>query len=155
MFRLALSFLALGLVALAVPFPTSANEERTRVDTRIFLGNKPAPCYEASVPNCGQTVPVHSVVHDKARVSSYGPPPTGTVTFAFFNDLDCRGNPVLIEVVPVQLTNSPTVSIANSSSNGPLEPGDYSYRALYNPDAAAQASGLGDVPGDCEQLRVK
>ena len=147
--------LATVLVGMIFVGTASAHGERPEVDTRIFLGNKPAPCYEASVPNCGQTVPVHSVVHDKARVSSYGPPPTGTVTFAFFNDLDCRGNPVLIEVVPVQLTNSPTVSIANSSSNGPLEPGDYSYRALYNPDAAAQASGLGEVPGDCEQLRVK
>jgi hypothetical protein len=118
------------------------------------------------VPSCtvagceGQVAPSGSVVQDKATVTSEtsGPDPdrtpTGSVEFAFFaGDLRCGGSPSTVQTSI--LSGSRRVTTADSADTGPLAPGNYSYKAVYLPDAAAKALGLGSAAADCEQLLVQ
>jgi hypothetical protein len=73
--------------------------------------------------------------HDTANLTvsgGGGAGPTGNVTYSFFNTLDCSGaNTTSIGTVGGTAA-SPTVG--NSASTGPLEPGNYSYHAVYSGD---------------------
>ncbi len=113
------------------------------------------PCFEGTWPCNGQVAQAGSVVHDLATITSSvtGSTPTGKVTFArFVGDLHCTTKPFSLESVAV--SGSGRVATAESSNIGPLVPGDYSYKAVYFPDAAAKKLGFKTKPANCEQLRV-
>ena len=149
-------FLVMSAVGLMMIPSALAHDGRTKVDTRIFFGNAMAPCYDGSGDNCGQYVPVGSIVYDMAKVSSYSSSitPSRTVTFMFYNNLNCRDQSAFKETVPLAASSIASLTKAVSSKNGPLAAGHYSYRAVYNPDGAAVGLGLTRTPGDCEQLAV-
>ena len=72
-----------------------------------------------------------SSAYDTATVSGLagGPVPTGTVTYEYFTNITCNGTPAA--------SVAPTMSggnVPNSSTEGPLTPGSYSFEATYNGD---------------------
>ena len=90
------------------------------------------------------SVAIGSSVTDQATVSGTGAgTPTGTVTFTFFSNATCSG------------TGSPagtgtlSAGVANSSSEGPLTAGSYSFQATYNGDTNYLTS-----TGACEPFTV-
>jgi len=90
------------------------------------------------------TVPLGSVVHDSATVSGQvnGFPITGTVTYNFFKNGACDGDPFSSEDKAVG---------SESSSTGSLAAGSYSYNAKYNGDGNYTASPV----SACEPFRVE
>jgi hypothetical protein len=93
------------------------------------------------------TVPHGSTVHDSALVSgsSSSFAPTGTVTFRWFTNDDCKGDGVA--------AGSATIvnNVAHPSSNeGPLEAGGYAFKASYKGDDNYEGS-----IGSCERLKVE
>jgi hypothetical protein len=68
--------------------------------------------------------------HDTATVTrASGIPPTGTVTYRFFTNGDCRS--------PASTTQTVTPAgglVPNSASTGPLGAGSYSFQATYSGD---------------------
>jgi uncharacterized repeat protein (TIGR01451 family) len=97
--------------------------------------------------NVVTSVPLGSVVHDVASVSSgnASSTPTGDVTFTFFTNGTCTG-----EGSPAGTVALDANGVAKpSSSEGPLQAGDYSFRASYGGDGNFVGS-----TGDCEPLTV-
>jgi hypothetical protein len=93
------------------------------------------------------TVPHGSTVHDSALVSGSSPsfPPTGTVSFRWFTNDECKGKSVA--------AGSATIvnNVAHpSSSQGPLEAGGYAFKATYKGDDNYDGS-----VGPCERLKVE
>jgi hypothetical protein len=85
----------------------------------------------------GGIAPVDSIVHDSATVTAgTGPTPEGTVTFSWFTDGNCSGDPVTGEPAatsdPIVLENGKVD--AATFSQGPLAAGAYSFKAHYNGD---------------------
>ena len=89
-------------------------------------------------------VALGSTVTDQATVSGSGAgTPTGTVGFTFYSNGTCSGS-------GTSLGSEPLVSgVANSSSEGPLMAGSYSFKAVYSGDS----NYLGST-GACEPLTV-
>jgi hypothetical protein len=118
----------------------------------------PLDCFEPTCPpGGGQVAPDGSVIHDLETVDSSDDnrPPTGTVDFAFFNDTpECDTRPASIETVAVVITGGNPSEGTAETADVTLAPGSYSFKAIYNPDAAAIALGLGQAPANCEQLRI-
>ncbi len=92
------------------------------------------------------TVVKGTTVHDSAVVSgSYGTP-SGNVTFQWFTNGSCSGNPLL---------TSGTFSLSNGSVDGtsftqtPSAAGSYAFRAVYGGDATYNGT-----TGPCEPLTV-
>jgi hypothetical protein len=113
------------------------------------------PCYDAGC--IGQTAPVGSVIHDLDSIDSTDTtrPPTGYVRFGFYEkESECRGRPTSFEDVTVVIDGGNSALGTAESSSKTLAAGDYSYKAIYFPDAAAKAFGLGASPANCEQLRI-
>ena len=100
-----------------------------------------------SVQSGGQTVTtvaLGSSVTDQATVSGSGAgTPTGTVTFTFFSNNTCSGTGTAAG------KGTLTSGVANSSSEGPLTAGSYSFEASYGGDANYQSS-----VGACEPFTV-
>jgi hypothetical protein len=93
------------------------------------------------------SVPHGSTVHDSALVSgsSSSFAPTGTVSFRWYTNDECKGDGVA--------AGSATVvnNVAHpSSSEGPLEAGGYAFKASYKGDDNYEGS-----IGDCERLKVE
>lgn len=91
------------------------------------------------------TVPVGTVVHDKAIVTGTGPTPTGTIDFNRFNNGTCDGNPVATQTVAL------VGGIAESSTFTTIV-GAMSYKVHYNGDINYSASETNN--GACELLTV-
>ena len=73
-------------------------------------------------------------------------PVTGTVTYSYFTNGTCT--------VPTSSTQTVTISSGvppNTSSTGPLVPGNYSYDAIYNGDSNYNASAV----SSCEPFTVQ
>jgi hypothetical protein len=96
-------------------------------------------------------VPLGSVVHDQATVSGSGPTPAGWVQFFFFPNGTCEGDVELdfdlLDAGLVALDGSGTAH--PSDSEGPLEAGDYSFKAFYLGD-----DNYNPAWSDCEPLHV-
>ncbi|MFN8486751.1 MAG: Ig-like domain-containing protein [Caldilineaceae bacterium] len=102
--------------------------------------------HDANHGNVGGSthVALGSVVHDSAAVSGSGATPTGSVSFTFFNTIDCSGSGTLAGTV--NLVNG----VADPSvSEGPLAAGSYSFKATYSGDSNYNGS-----TGACEPLTV-
>ena len=132
----------------------------TDVVTHIRNQSGDLPCFNPSNsgPTCaGQVTVAGDVVWDVAKVFSNLGLPTGTVEFRFYVgtahcDLAQHTTQEFVTAVgPIAFNTTG----ASSSSFGYIPAGSYSYRAIYHPDAAAQALGIGRTPGECEQLLVK
>jgi uncharacterized protein (DUF2237 family) len=99
----------------------------------------------------GSSVPLGSVVHDKATVeTTVNPIPAGsTVTFQFFTNGECSGDPHSVE--NVALTGGSTSESVESSATAPLPAGSYSYKAKFN---SGNTSQVPDADSDCEPFTV-
>ena len=76
-------------------------------------------------------VPAFSTVHDGATVTGSNGTPTGTVTFLFYTTIDGTGTPAGAGTVTLDANG-----VANpSDAEGPLNPGNYSFKAVYNGDS--------------------
>jgi Bacterial Ig-like domain (group 3)/Galactose oxidase, central domain len=87
-----------------------------------------------------------TTVHDSVTVSGNNGTPTGTVTFDFFNNVDCTGTPTATSGT---FTLTSGAADATGFAQGPLAAGSYSFKAHYNGDTNYTA-------GDslCEPLTV-
>jgi hypothetical protein len=103
----------------------------------------------ASVPLNGH-VPLGTSVHDTATVGDKvdGFDITGTVTYHFYTGPDCQGENEVGTGEPVTIANDG--SVPDSSSQGPLAAGDYSFNAEYGGNDNYNASGL----SDCEPFTI-
>jgi hypothetical protein len=96
-------------------------------------------------PNHGivTSVPVGTMVHDKATVSGSGPTPTGTVDFARYTNGSCDGTAANTE-------NNVVLSSGSAESSGfTTIVGSMSYKAHYDGDGNYSPND-----GDCEPLTV-
>lgn len=118
--------------------------------TEIHLGDSVGPDHAATDIQ-GTSVPVYSVVHDKAIVTGIEgfAAPTGTVTFKRYSAADCTGSYVdeTVDLAPV--TGSATDAAAESSSYPTASGGAISYLATYNGDSNYPAADA-----LCENLTV-
>jgi hypothetical protein len=98
------------------------------------------------------SVPLGSVVHDKATVTTTGNPipANSTVTFQFFTNGDCSGSPSSVETLSVP-AGSFSASV-ESSATGPLAAGSYSYKAKFN---SGDTSQVPNAESDCEPFTVE
>lgn len=98
---------------------------------------------DATIAN-GSSVAVGSSVYDTAAVApTPAGTPTGTVTYKFYSQANCGGT-----------STDQTVTLSggvvpNSSSQGPLSPGNYGFKAIYSGD-----SNYAGSTGDCEPFNV-
>ena len=96
----------------------------SKTTTAIYLGatgTTPLP----------SPVPAFSTVHDSATVTGSKRTPTGTVTFLFYTTIDGTGTPAGAGTVTLDANG-----VANpSDAEGPLNPGNYSFKAVYNGDS--------------------
>jgi hypothetical protein len=97
------------------------------------------------------SVPLGSVVHDKATVTTTGNPiPTGsTVTFQFFTNGECSGDPSSEDTVA--LDGGSFSASVESSATGPLAAGSYSYKAKFN---SGDTNQVPDAESECEPFTV-
>jgi len=118
--------------------------------TEIHLGESVGPDHDATDIQ-GTSVPVYSVVHDKAIVTGIEgfAIPTGTVTFKRYDAADCDGTPVTETVDLAAVTGSDTDAAAESSSYATATGGAISYLATYNGDSNYPATDA-----LCENLTV-
>jgi len=119
-----------------------------------FANNTVAPCFSGTPPCFGQVVPAGSIVHDKATLTSSDATldPTGFVVFGFYDgNAHCSLDRATSHET-VTVGGSGGVTTAESSNTAPLAAGDYSYKAVYFPDPAAQARGFRRTPAECESL---
>jgi hypothetical protein len=115
------------------------------------------PCYNGQPYKvfCKGQVGVAGVpVRDLAKVASGAGMPTGAVDFWFYGNLSCSDRALDKEL---GITANPIAANTTGaySSWRTLTPGQYSYKAFYKPDAAAQALGIPAMPAECEQLLIK
>jgi hypothetical protein len=97
------------------------------------------------------SVPLGSVVHDKATVTTtVNPIPAGSsVTFQFFNNGACSGTPVSTETTT--LDGGSSSKSVESSATAPLAAGSYSYKAKFN---SGDTSKVPDAESECEPFTV-
>lgn len=144
---------AMAMVA-SIPQASATTGQQTSVVTRIRDQAGQLPC--SSLSCIGQIAPAGDTVWDTVKVSDGRGLPTGSVSFWYFvGTAHCDTRPVSKETVALNGPIAFNTTGASSTPVGPLAPGDYSYRAFYTPDAAAQALGIKATPGECEQLRVE
>ncbi|HVK27075.1 MAG TPA: hypothetical protein VM575_01950 [Nocardioides sp.] len=87
------------------------------------------------------------VPNDSATVSAdAGGDLAGTVTFEFFDNGTCTGDPVWSEDVPVAGASDQTVSTSNEEAVDAS--GDFSWRVSYDSDNVAQR----DIPSSCDEV---
>ena len=165
--RFTLPFMALLILILAtwaLPVAASETGPRATITTSIRDQRGVLPCFnpDNQGPQCaGQVAPAGDVVWDTAKVwCNVGVPCFGTVEFRFFaGSAHCSGGALYREEVNLTGPIAKNTTGAISLAQGPLIAGDYSFRAFYRPDAAAQALGITAPPwglqGECEQLRVR
>ncbi len=89
-----------------------------------------------------------SSAYDTATVTGLqgGPTPTGTVTYEYFTNGTCGGTAAASDIE----TLNPDGSVPNSSTEGPLVPGSYSFDASYSGDTNYDPSPA----SSCEQFSV-
>ncbi len=90
-----------------------------------------------------QTVPVGTIVHDKAIVSGSGPTPSGTVDFKRYSTVNCSG-------ASIDQSGVPLVSGAAESNTFTTVAGDMAYLVHYNGNSIYDPSD-----GPCEPLHVE
>src|SRR5262249_16204669 len=105
---------------------TAVEKATPTITTAIHLGTDGANPADVQDTN----IALGSPIPDKATVSGSGPTPTGSVDFPFYSSNDCSGTG----------TAAGTVSLVGgvahpSSTEGPLTPGDYSFKAHYGGDS--------------------
>jgi len=94
----------------------------------------------------GQTAAIGTMVHDKIVVNGNEfHPPTGTVDFKLFNNLDCLGQPLLAENLVPLLPSGEAESIHRT-----LDTGAYSYLASYSGNARYTSA-----VADCEPFEIE
>ncbi len=103
---------------------------------------------DESVVTVGSSVPLGTVMHDKATVTvSDGFAPTGNVTFTFYNNNTCSGDGVSSSPVALDGANP---GVAHPSQNSPtLTAGAHSFRANWPGDS----NYAGNTSG-CENFTV-
>ncbi len=82
-----------------------------------------------------------STAYDTATISTVadiGPVPTGSVTYAFFGNATCGGDPLSTDTVPL---SGP--SVPPSSATPPLPAGSYGFEATYSGDSTYESSASG------------
>jgi ELWxxDGT repeat protein len=114
----------------APPVPTTTATTATTIENFTTDANISGP------------VAVGTTVNDSATVtgSPAGFAPTGTVTYNFYTNATASGVPAFSETVPVGTESSP---------EGPLAAGSYSFQAVYNGD-----SNYGPSTGAVEPVTV-
>gem|GEM_PF-3002944 len=86
-----------------------------------------------------------ATAYDTAKVAGVGGvAPTGSVTYRLFDNGTCAGSPAGSSTEPLAGGLVP-----NSVATGPLEPGSYSYRAVYSGD-----SSYAGATAACEPFKV-
>ncbi len=96
--------------------------------------------------NIVTSVPLGTTVHDQGNVSGIvaGFDPTANVDFTFYSNSSCLGEGTPAGSIAV------VTGVAHPSDNeGPLEAGDYSFKASYPGD-----DNYNDTAADCEPLTV-
>jgi len=147
--------LALGLMGMV---PAMADTQgRVTVQSRIRSFEGKLECAQNLSSKCAQVTVAGDLVWDVVKVNANGADPTGSVEFRFFNNGSCSspraGTQIVTLTGPVAFH-----TMFGASDVKTLPAGQYSYRALYRPDAAAKAQGI-DAPswgiqGPCEVLIV-
>jgi YVTN family beta-propeller protein len=85
-----------------------------------------------------------SSVHDSATLSGETPSASGTVTYVFYNNLNCTGNATTVSIVTVTAGHVP-----NSAPHTFNMVGGYGWRAIYSGDANNTGA-----TSSCELLNV-
>jgi hypothetical protein len=138
---------AAGSYSFQATYSGDANYGSSTGDCETFTVGKATVTTVTTVRSGGGTitsVALGSSVTDQATVSGTGAgTPTGSVTFTFFANGACTGTGTA--GTPVALV----AGLANSSAQGPLNAGVYSFQATYSGDS----NYLGST-GGCEPLTV-
>src|SRR5205814_2068343 len=114
--------------------PLTVSQISSKTATQIHNGN------HDDITNT--SVPLGTVVHDKATVTGTGPTPTGSVTFKRFTNGTCYGTPAASETVGL-------VGGSAESSTFTTVVGSMSYLVSYSGDTNYLTS-----TADCEPLKV-
>jgi hypothetical protein len=119
--------------------PFSVSKVTPTISTTVF---------DASTNKALGTLSIGMKVYDTAKLSGQisGTPATGKVTYNFFKNGTCSGTPASTG----QVTLDASGNVPNSSTQGPLGAGSYSYNAVYNDDANYNSSAT----GDCEPFII-
>jgi len=160
--------LALAIMLVSLPSPTAANTRPPIVFGTSFHSQEgELTCYSGATHKelcAGQVATYGQEVQDWAKVTCSAQVGycTGTVDFTIYNNAHCTIPPSGQELgVPLIPLTVPGVSLARSTFWMPA-PGDYSYKAMYHPDADSTARLLAagvsvppwGIPAPCEQLRI-
>jgi len=126
--------------------------EEALIVTEVHLGE--ADSGDAVVVDNGNPAPVGGSVHDSAVLAFTGDielPDESSVTFYFFENGNCSGEPAdQSDPIDVSGETSP-VSIDPGLVEGPLDPGSYSFMAVFS---TGNSDVVGDAEGDCEPFAV-
>ena len=126
-------------VALSVGLPASPAAAASTTSTAVFD--------QATNSGWAGTEVTGATAYDTATVAGDGTqPPAGTVTYSFFDNGTCTTDPNTTTD-----TEAVTAGVAqNSTAQGPLAAGTYSFDATYNGDGDNSASD----PSSCESFTV-
>lgn len=123
-----------------------AKEQPVNVVTQIFRGTHPGNEVGGPIDGSPFVVPLASTVHDHAYVTDLAGNKitTGSVTFSFWNNIDCIGDPDMTWI------DSDGSDGWTSGIKGPLHSGEYSFAASYSGVSGKFAGGT----SECEPLIV-
>jgi hypothetical protein len=113
--------------------------------TQIHLGSDHTTNYDRNV-DAAKSVPLGSVVHDAATLTTGGgPSPTGTISFTFYNNGGCGGGAALAA------SGADPGGGTRSVDTPALAAGTYSFKAHYD---GSSDPNYTDADSPCEKLQV-
>src|SRR6266699_1472760 len=135
-----------GSFSLNATYAGDSNNNRVSSSCEPLTVNKQTPTATTSV-SPSSTITVGASVTDQASLTGGFPSTgvTGIVTYAFFNNAACTGNPISSSTVTVGAGNS----VPASSSLTPPSAGSFAFNATYSGD-----TNNNRVSSACEPLAV-
>src|SRR6266699_465994 len=136
-----------GSFSLNATYAGDSNNNRVSSSCEPLTVNKQTPTATTSV-SPSSTITVGASVTDQASLTGGFPSTgvTGIVTYAFFNNAACTGNPISSSTVTVGAGNS----VPASSSLTPPSAGSFAFNATYSGD-----TNNNRVSSLCEPLTVQ
>src|SRR6266699_1051066 len=136
-----------GSFSLNATYAGDSNNNRVSSSCEPLTVNKQTPTVTTSV-SPSSTITVGASVTDQASLTGGFPSTgiTGIVTYAFFNNAACTGNPISSSTVTVGAGNS----VPASSSLTPPSAGSFAFNATYSGD-----TNNNRVSSLCEPLTVQ
>jgi hypothetical protein len=149
------SALAAGSYSYKASVPTNSNYTGDASDCEPLTVNKATPTLTTTVKDkdgntvdnthpAAQTTTVHDTAQLSEQVNGFSFNGTATVTYSFFKNNGCSGDPFSTGIVTVAADGS-----VPDSSAQPLGPGSYSYKAHYSGNAYYNLKD-----SECEPFKV-